>query len=177
MRCALISDVHANKYALGAVIDSIKGHGADVVLNAGDSFGYYPWAQEVFELLQPLATYSVLGNHDALIRGPSRPDPLPSYWDAVEQNRQHLAPAGLEWLSRLPSDLRIELKGRPVRVVHGTPDELLTGRLYPDHAGPTPEWFPAEGEVLVLGHTHYPMAREAAGRRTVAQPRVSGPTA
>ena len=31
MRCALISDVHANKYALAAVIESIKGHGADVV--------------------------------------------------------------------------------------------------------------------------------------------------
>ena len=46
MRCAVIADVHANRYALAAVAADIRGRGVDVVLNAGDTFGYYPWAQE-----------------------------------------------------------------------------------------------------------------------------------
>src|SRR5205823_8711830 len=109
MRCAVITDVHANSYALAAVAADIRGRGVDVVLNAGDTFGYYPWAQEAFELLHALPAHSVLGNHDAFVRGAARPEKPPSYWDAIEQNRQALAPAAWEWLRSLPCELRLDL--------------------------------------------------------------------
>src|SRR5262249_45378157 len=133
MRCAVIADVHANRYALAAVAASVRGRGVDVVLNAGDTFGYYPWAQEAFELLRTLPAHSVLGNHGAPGRGAPRPEKPPGYWGAVEQNRRALAPAAWEWLRSLPSELWLDLDGRAVRVVHGTPDDPLEGRLYPDH--------------------------------------------
>ena len=162
MRCAVISDVHANKYALAAVAAAIRELGVDLVLNAGDTFGYYPWAQEAFELLRTLPAHSVLGNHDALVRGAARPEKPPSYWDAIEQNRQALAPAAWEWLRSLPCERRLDLDGRAVRVMHGTPDDPLEGRLYPDHRGPEPAWFPDAGEVLILGHTHHPVLEPTA---------------
>ncbi len=182
MRCALISDVHANKYALAAVLASIEATGVDVLVNAGDTFGYYPWAQEVFDRLLSLRACTVLGNHDALILGGTPGDPLPSYWDAIEHNRRDLAPAAWAWLRALPNELRLTLGGRPIRVIHGTPDDPLCGRLYPDHQG-LPAWFPAEGEVLVFGHTHYPMVERRTGRGllvnpgSVGQPRDGDPRA
>jgi predicted phosphodiesterase len=170
MRCAVIADVHANPSALAAVAADIRGRGADVVLNAGDTFGYYPWAQEAFELLRALQAQSVVGNHDAFVLGVGRPEPLPSYWSAVEQNRRALGPAAWEWLRSLPVELRLDLDGRSVRVVHGTPDDPLEGRLYPDHAGPEPAWFPGAGEVLILGHTHYPLVEGTARGGLVLNP-------
>jgi predicted phosphodiesterase len=157
MRCAVIADVHANPSALAAVVADIRGRGVDAVLNAGDTFGYYPWAQEAFELLRELRPHSVLGNHDAFVLGVARPEPPRSYWAAVEQNRRCLGPAAWAWLKALPLEQSLHLDGRAVRVVHGTPDDPLEGRLYPDHAGPEPAWFPDAGEILILGHTHYPL--------------------
>jgi len=93
MRCAVIADVHANPSALAAVVADIRGRGVDAVLNAGDTFGYYPWAQQAFELLHTLPAHSVLGNHDGFVLGVARPEPPPSYWGAVEQNRRALGPA------------------------------------------------------------------------------------
>jgi predicted phosphodiesterase len=170
MRCAVIADIHANKHAVAAVADSIREHDVDLVLNAGDTFGYYPWAQEAFELLRTLPGHSVLGNHDALVRGAARPERPPSYWDAIEQNRQTLAPAARQWLWSLPCELRLDLDGRPVRMMHGTPDDPLEGRLYPDRQGPDPAWLPGQGEVLILGHTHYPVIEPTTGGGLLLNP-------
>ena len=49
-----------------------------------------------------------------------------------------------------------------MRVIHGTPDNPLEGRLYPDYRGAEPAWFPHAGEVLILGHTHYPVVERTA---------------
>ena len=183
MRCALISDIHANKYALRAVMASVHKHRVDTIVNAGDTFGYYPWAAEVFAAVEALMTISVIGNHDALILDSVRPPQLPGYWDAIEQNRRVLPPRAMVWLRSLPLELDLCLDGRRIRVVHGTPDEPLTGRLYPDYRGPDPLWLPATGEVLVLGHTHYPMVRGCLGEGlllnpgSVGQPRDGDPRA
>jgi putative phosphoesterase len=183
VRCALISDIHSNRYALQPVITSIRRCGVDAVINAGDTFGYYPWAQDVFELLHPIAPYSVLGNHDSLLIGATCPSVVPEYWDAIEHNREHLTQSAWDWLESLTTELSLDLDGRCVRIVHGTPDDPLEGRLYPDHEALDAEWFPSNGQVLVLGHTHYPMVEftSAAGLLvnpgSVGQPRDGNPSA
>lgn len=157
MRCAIISDIHSNKYALCAVLDDIKRRGADILLNAGDTFGYYPWAREVYELLRPLALSSVAGNHDQMILGLLVPAPAPSYWQAVEQNRATLGEAALAWLRSLPLELAIPAGDLRLRMVHGTPGNPLEGRWYPDRKPANETWLPPSGAVQVMGHTHYPM--------------------
>src|SRR5947209_19390090 len=118
MRCAVISDVHANKYALAAVAAAIRELGVDLVLNAGDTFGYYPWAQEAFEMLRALPAHSVLGNHDALVRGAARPEKPPSYWDAVEQNRPDLDHDAAEWVRTLADVRTAAIYGRDGAIGH-----------------------------------------------------------
>lgn len=157
MRCAIISDIHSNKYALRAVLDDIKSRGAEVLINAGDTFGYYPWAREVYEMLRPLAPSSVAGNHDHMILGRIVPAAAVSYWPAVEQNRATLGETALAWLKGLPLELAIPTGDLQLRIVHGTPENPLEGRWYPDREPANETWLPTSGAAQVMGHTHYPM--------------------
>jgi putative phosphoesterase len=181
VRCALISDVHSNRHALAAVLNDIHGTGVDAIFNAGDTFGYYPWAREVYELLQSSSLYSVLGNHDCLILDPLRPLEPPSYWPAVEQNHSVLTESALAWLRGLPVHLETRVGGVSLGMVHGTPAEPLEGRWYPDREPAGEAWLPKSGAVLVLGHTHYPLIRALPGGGlllnpgSVGQPRDGDP--
>ena len=168
MRAAIFSDIHSNPFALRAVLKDIERQKPELILCAGDVFGYYPWAQEVFELLLPLGAKTVLGNHDRLVletlglvsqkTGGQRP----SYYEAARLNGLELSSEAREWLKHLPASLAVEAGSWRIRMVHGTPENLLEGRYYPDDTS-QPAWMPSTKEILVLGHTHYPILRRTHG--------------
>ncbi len=60
-RVAVISDVHANVYALRAVLDSLEGAGISRLLCAGDVVGYGPHPNECVAVLQQLPVVAVAG--------------------------------------------------------------------------------------------------------------------
>ena len=165
MRLAILSDLHSNPFALRAVLPEIQARRPDLVLCAGDVFGYYPWAQETYELFRSLDPVVVLGNHDRLVLETLGLAPAsqgatnrPVYYGAAEQNGLDLAPAAREWLRALPVQRELLAEGWRVRMTHGTPADPLEGRLYPDDHGEY-AWLPGDGEILVLGHTHHPVRR------------------
>lgn len=182
VRCALVADVHANRYALTRVLADVAECGVDLVVNGGDTFGYYPWAQEVFDLLAPLEAPTVLGNHDAMVLGHEPSDGAAFYGKAVEQNRRALSEDAKRWLSTLPQTLELDLGGVRLCAAHGTPDDPLHGRLYPDDTT-VYHWLPSQGEVLFLAQTHYPIIRTTASDGllvnpgAVGQPRDGNPSA
>ena len=66
MRYLVLSDVHANVFALEAVLRHAKKHGWDEVAFLGDAVGYYTRPQEALDLLAELdPKVKILGNHDA----------------------------------------------------------------------------------------------------------------
>jgi len=146
MRVGVVSDVHANRVALEAVLEDLPA--VDLLVHAGDVVGYNPWPRECLEALRERDVPGVLGNHDrAVVRDTGFR--FNSMAEAgVEHARRELEPDDLEWLADLP-DERLCADGR-VRVVHGHPDDP-DRYTYPDDFGP----HLLEGEdVLVLGHTH-----------------------
>jgi putative phosphoesterase len=186
MRAAIFSDIHSNPFALRAVLADIGKHQPDLILCAGDIFGYYPWAQQTFELLRPLCARTVLGNHDRLVLetlGLVSEKPggqRPSYYEAAQLNGMELSSEAREWLKHLPASLAVEAGSWRIRMAHGTPENLLEGRFYPDDTA-QPAWLPAAKEILVLGHTHYPILRRTDGGGwllnpgSVGQPRDGEP--
>jgi predicted phosphodiesterase len=142
----------------------MRGQQPDLMLCAGDIFGYYPWAQQTFELLQPLGARTVLGNHDRLVLetlGLARENAgrrRPSYYEAARLNGEELSNDARQWLNRLPTSLVMEIGSWRILLAHGTPENLLEGRFYPDDTS-RPSWLPGANEILVLGHTHYPIVR------------------
>ncbi|SIR56227.1 phosphoesterase, MJ0936 family [Haladaptatus litoreus] len=146
MKVGIISDVHANRVALDAVLDDMPA--VDALLCAGDVVGYNPWPAECVDILRDRVSASVMGNHDrAVVSGTAfKFNSMASA--GVEYARDELNDLQREWLSNRPTSTTA-CDGR-VRIVHGHPDD-------PDHYTYPDEFSPellGEEDVLVMGHTH-----------------------
>jgi predicted phosphodiesterase len=66
---AIISDVHANSFALRAVLADAESRGASEVYCLGDVVGYNAQPRETLELLRQAKIPTVRGNHDMMACG------------------------------------------------------------------------------------------------------------
>lgn len=185
MNIGVLSDIHSNCFALKAVINDFEKYNIKKMFILGDIFGYYPWACETYELLEPFIkeAYCIKGNHDQLLIVKSPPKEVPSYWKAAKLNEKELKrqkPEGIAWLNSLKFSQSFNLNGKTIKLVHGTPDNPSKGRFYPDNNNDY-SWMPIENELLFMGHSHYPMIKTSnnSGKLynpgSVGQPRDGNP--
>jgi diadenosine tetraphosphatase ApaH/serine/threonine PP2A family protein phosphatase len=92
----------------------------------------------------------------------------------------HIGSDEFDWLESLPTELRVSFDATSVILRHASPWDEET-YLYPDSERVT-EIALERWEVLVLGHTHWPMVRRAGGGQvvnpgSVGQPRDYNPKA
>ncbi|WP_122090735.1 metallophosphoesterase family protein [Halalkalicoccus subterraneus] len=146
MRVGLISDIHANRVALDAVLDDMPR--VDRLLCAGDVVGYNPWPADCLETVRKRGIPTVMGNHDRAVASDTAFRFNAMAKAGVEHARRELSDEQLEWLAGLPEE-RTELDGK-VKLVHGHP-ENPDHYTYPEEFGPD---LLDEEELLVLGHTH-----------------------
>ena len=161
VKIAILSDVHSNCHALAPVLEDVRLASPDLIVFLGDFFGYYPWAVETYRLVEQLDAVAVKGNHDLLLSPGHQPAPVSWHHAPAKENRRRLqqaAPDAIPWLQQLPLSRTLTCDGLSVRLCHGTPADPAEGRYYPDD-GTDYAWFPGKGEVLLLGHTHYPLQR------------------
>src|SRR5450631_2887488 len=102
MKIALITDLHANREAVAAVLDDARERGAQRYVFLGDFVGYGPdpgWVVDrVLEYVDRGAV-AVLGNHDeAVVKGP-RVGMIPEARWVAEWTRAQLTPAQLAFLT------------------------------------------------------------------------------
>lgn len=171
-RLVLISDVHANLPALEAALAAIGQVAAGTaVVCAGDVVGYYTEPNEVCKLLRERGVLCIRGNHDAYVLGLL---PYPAQREAkyrVTWTRERLTEENTRWLASLPTAVRVEVAGPvawpAIHVRHASCVNEET-YLYPD-TEITDAWYGDE-RVLVLGHTHHAMVREARPGRVIVNP-------
>ncbi|MFB6160329.1 MAG: metallophosphoesterase [Haloferacaceae archaeon] len=146
MRLGVISDIHANRVALDAVLEDMPA--VDALANAGDVVGYNPWPAACVRAIRERDVPTVMGNHDrAVVTGtPFRFNRLAAA--GVEYARDRLEEGARAWLSELP-DRRTLADGR-VRVVHGHPADP-DRYTYPGEFSPS---MLGDESLLVTGHTH-----------------------
>lgn len=174
MKVAFLSDLHANFPALCRALQGARRAGASRVLCAGDIVGFGPHPTEVVRLLMEEGVECVQGNVDRRVldaphkakklrKRIRRGDESQAAWAAM-----NLGPAERAWLEGLPPELRLELGGLSVWVVHGSPLSD-SDYVYPSI---TPRGLAAKlgavrPDVLVCGHSHVPFSRTVAGVRVV----------
>lgn len=185
MRYALISDVHANKPALEAVLADIRsrgagGRGVDGVYHLGDLVGYAPWPNEVCRLVADSAIQGVAGNYDSTVATDYRSCGCRAEGAHQEElahrsyewTREHVDPGARKFLNALPFRIDIRpagghVSGPTVTLVHATP---LNNLIYVDQG--RPDAFLTKmadaaglksGDVLAFGHTHKPWHRIVGG--------------
>ena len=102
MRIAVISDIHANRQALEAVLADIDDEGLDRIWCLGDIVGYGAEPDACCALTADRADVCLAGNHDLAVRGDipldefSRGAELAARW-----TQETLAPENLAYLHEL----------------------------------------------------------------------------
>lgn len=169
-RIALLADIHANVWALEAVLADARKQGVDVLWNLGDI---------LHGALRPRATYDLLrsadialtirGNQDRELFEPN-PDPR------VEWMLRDLGVDAVEWVRGLPATAVFQDE---VLLCHGSPTDDLCYLLEDVTSG-----HPVVREeeeiasllagaaqpVIVCGHTHIPRLVRLANGQTIVNP-------
>lgn len=148
---AVISDVHANRPALEAILDDATWVGVDTVVHAGDVVGYNPFPRETVALFRDRDVVSIRGNHDRFVVEGTPPGASPMLEASIGWTRERLCGSDLDYLESLPEERW--LFDEEVRLVHGAPDDP-DRYVYPDDVDA--DLFAGQ-DVLLFGHTHVPV--------------------
>src|SRR3954468_17005401 len=169
-RIALLADIHANVWALEAVLADVRKQGVDLLWNLGDI---------LHGALKPRATYDLLrsadialtirGNQDRELYEPN-PDPK-TQWMIRD-----LGTDPIEWLCGLPATVVFEDE---VLLCHGSPAddrcyllaEVMSGRPQVRGAEEIANLLgDASQPLIVCGHTHIPRLVRLANGQTIVNP-------
>jgi putative phosphoesterase len=168
MRLGVLADVHGNLTALRAVLGLLAAEGVDAYLCAGDLVGYGAQPNECVELVAELGATCVAGNHDLMATGRLEDDGIgPLARDTLGWTAAALAPSTRAYLDALP----LTVVAHDVLVAHGSVADPRTKiRTGAEAAGELERLAQTDPELglLVIGHTHRPLAYgERRGRRLV----------
>lgn len=187
MKLALLGDIHGNALALQAVLAAASSSGVEKLLVTGDMVGYYYAPLQVLELLRQWDRYMVRGNHEDMLNA-ARSDPAflaqvdARYGTGLRIAIEQFGTQQLDELCNLPHPLELVLDGCKVLLCHGTPWDI-DHYVYPDAEQELLERCALqEFDLVVLGHTHYPMQRRVGDTLivnpgSVGQPRNRQPGA
>lgn len=171
MRIALISDIHANLFALNAVLADIDQQDLDLVYCLGDLVSYAPYPNEVIQIIRERKIPTIAGNHDEFIglspHGKDLYQVVAGQKDgevSKAYTNQILSSEGRMFLNQLPRHFKIEFKHQKETftflMVHGSPRKIneyifedhdqrdLLNMMQTEHAS-----------IMAFGHTHKPFHR------------------
>jgi predicted phosphodiesterase len=181
MRYLLLSDVHANRPALEAVLRNAKTKGElDGIYHLGDLVGYAPWPNEVIAMLRDAGIPGVAGNYDSTVAHAYKHCGC----RAENAHQEELAHQSFTWtlshtsesskryLRSLPFRIDIRpfgghMAGPAIRLVHGSHvlnTVYVTEDRSDDFLTSMAEGMGAKaGDVIAFGHTHKPWHRVVGG--------------
>ena len=168
MKLLIISDIHGNLPALGAVMKAMSK--VDKIICLGDIVGYFPYTNEVIEAISSFDNLiCVLGNHDHALLSDSASTGSKSADMAIALYRKDITRKNKRFLMELPQSVECVLDGLNMFIFHGSPANPINGR--------EPFW---ENDYLgtgiyFFGHSHKPFyMRNSVKKRIVVNPGSCG---
>lgn len=167
MRIAILSDIHANREALEAVLAVLPRLAPDRIVLLGDLVGYGPDPGFVVETAARLVAQGALcirGNHDeAALAGPY--GMTPNAHEAALWTRARLGDSDRVFLAGLPQEVRIG----EVLFVHASADESRRWPYVRTGGDAAACLAATDARTVICGHTHLPTIFYALpGREPVA---------
>ena len=181
MKIAVISDIHANIYALINLLEDIDSEKVDTIICLGDLVGYGPHPNEVISMIKRRHILCIKGNYDSsvvdnkfsyiretLINSFSLP------WTVNELREENRI-----FLENLPSTLTLDIANKKLLFVHGSPNNISEYLL--KDADNTQEIMSSiKEDVLICAHTHMPGIKEFGNKiyvncGSVGKPKIGRP--
>lgn len=163
MKFIFFSDIHGNIYSFNKFLIMLEHVNVDKVVFCGDIFGYYYHQNEIIDILRNRKDISCIkGNHDQLfldiLNGKLDEELLiPKYGSSYKDIHRKISIANSEFIKQLPEFIEFNYNVS-IGVFHGTPYDLLNGRLYPDTKIENESLY-LKYDYIILGHTHHKMVR------------------
>ncbi len=164
MRLLIFSDIHGNSDALDALFDKMQDLEFDKIIFCGDIFGYYYNQKKIIEKLLTLKNLVwVNGNHDEYFLKLYRGDIDAQYYiENYGHSYDHIHSVydddDANIIASHSSQAVLDVGKCKIGIFHGTPDNQLEGRLYPNTAINNHKIY-QKFDIVILGHTHCRMVR------------------
>ena len=144
---AILSDIHGNLPALKSVLEDMKQYDIDQVISLGDVSGYYPFINEVIELLREHKAINLIGNHDRYIIDNTECPRSTSANFCLTYQKGVITDENKQWLA----DSISSLKFAETSMVHGGWDDPEDEYIYKVNTS----YFERYNEKFFFcGHTH-----------------------
>lgn len=165
MKIAVISDIHGNPSALGAVLNEIKSF--DKIFCLGDLIlaGYDPNSamDMIFKLKDKLKDDFVIiqGNTDKMVANATdkmiekTKEAFPCMGYSLQDDIKITNPKYIEYVKNLPEKKTLTINGVKIELVHGSP-RRQDENIYPDLDNDTVEEMvkDSSADIIFCGHTH-----------------------
>lgn len=187
MKLGVLGDIHGNSAALAAVLEQARAESVERLLITGDLVGYYFDAARVLAQLGDWDIVIARGNHEDMLAAAradrSQLEPIGrKYGSGIAVALEELSESELDLLCALPHPVPLKLGNLRVLLCHGAPWDN-DSYVYPDADATTlarcavPDY-----DIVIVGHTHYPLLRVVGGVTllnpgSVGQPRNRQPGA
>jgi len=152
MRVLVISDIHANRIALEAVLEDAGQR--DAVWCLGDLVGYGPEPNQCLEIIRSLPNLICLrGNHDSAVCGLTRKGDFNlSAQKVLRWTEQELTQDNQRYLASLPA----RTETGDVTLAHGSPRRPIWEYIM-DSSTARENFEHFETDYCLVGHSHFPV--------------------
>jgi putative phosphoesterase len=161
MKIAIISDIHANVYALINLLEDIDNEKVDTIICLGDLIGYGPHPNEVISMVRRRHILCIKGNYDSSVVDNEysyiRETTINAFslpWTVNELRAENRL-----FLANLPSTLTLNIANKSLLFVHGSPSKI-NEYLLKDGDNTRTVMNSIAHDVLICAHTHIPGIKE-----------------
>ncbi|MBU1108457.1 MAG: metallophosphatase family protein [Candidatus Riflebacteria bacterium] len=172
MRLAVFSDIHGNAIALEAVLRDISKQSVDQMACLGDVASMGPQPAEVMDMLIPLNSIFISGNHDEAMLQPERRNELgisPFVQPDFLWGLERLQASHFEFLKSFQSKVEINVTNEiQLLCCHGSP-KSSTDFMHPGTPSDTLNRYfeSCPATVIVNGHLHSQFHEIVQGRHMI----------
>lgn len=161
MKIGIVSDIHCNARSLASALRAMED--VDEIFCAGDAVYGFRWSNEVIDLLRERGARMVMGNHDR--------DFLQVHRERQGSNG-YITPENHSYIAQCPFRYEIEVGGRHILMVHGSPFDASFEYIFP-HSEQFKHLGELEADLFIYGHTHFSVVRQV-GNVLVVNPGSAG---
>lgn len=154
MKIGVLSDAHGNEVGLNLCVQFFIELNVEKVFFLGDIVGYFPEPGKAIKLLKSAQAHCLLGDHDAMLLGYLELDEKKDKVYKIKEVKRVISQQEIQEMSVFLPWLQIEICGRRILLIHGSPWDPLSGYIYPD--SDLQQFSKLPFDIIFMGQTHRP---------------------